>query len=103
LSSDLDMPSVDAPGMRPSGDGWVEAAWPAGVPSPERSTASIEADDSGTGERAMVAASLATAGGGGGAAGGAGSLLRGAVTEVSPVNGFLYSVCDVMTSREVGL
>ena len=38
-----------------------------------------------------------------GTAGGAGSLARGTLTEVSPVNGFLYSVWGVMTSNAVGL
>ena len=38
-----------------------------------------------------------------GTAGGAGSLARGALTEVSPVNGFLYSDCALMTSRALGL
>lgn len=42
-------------------------------------------------------------GAGGGAAWGAGSLTGGAPTEVSPVNGFLYSLFVVMTSRALGL
>ena len=40
---------------------------------------------------------------GSGTGGGAGSWARGALTEVSPVNGFLYSDCGAMTSSEVGL
>ena len=73
--------------------------------SDERTTASSDADDSGIGELAGVLAgtSLITGAGGTGAAGGTGSLARGALTEVSPVNGFLYSVCGVMTSNAVGL
>jgi hypothetical protein len=80
-------------GVSPAG-----AAW-------ERAEASSDADESGIGERAgaVAAASLAAATEGRGTAGGAGSLARGAFTEVSPVNGFLYSVCGVMTSTAVGL
>ncbi len=43
------------------------------------------------------------AGVGAGAAGVTGSLARGASTVVSPVNGFLYSDCAVMTSSDDGL
>lgn len=39
----------------------------------------------------------------GGAACGAGSLTGGKLTDVSPVNGFLYSLCGVITSSAVGL
>ena len=38
-----------------------------------------------------------------GAAWGAGSLTTGALTVVSPVNGFTYSLFEVMTSRALGL
>src|SRR5688572_18626976 len=88
-----------------SGNAFGCGVRPAGLEPPERSDASSDADDSGTGDLAGVfaATSLVAAAEGRGTAGGAGSLARGAVTEVSPVNGFLYSVCDVMTSREVGL
>ena len=41
-------------------------------------------------------------GAGGGAACGAGSLTAGAPTDVSPVNGFLYSLRGRMTSMELG-
>jgi hypothetical protein len=63
--------------------------------------ASSEADDSGTGELAGELGGASSDGRG--TAGGAGSLARGALTEVSPVNGFLYSVTGVMTSTAVGL
>ncbi len=43
------------------------------------------------------------AAGSGGAACGAGSLTTGELTDVSPVNGFLYSLCDLITSTDVGL
>ena len=52
---------------------------------------------------AVAAVSCAAAAEGRGTAGGAGSWLRGEFTEVSPVNGFLYSVSGVMTSTAVGL
>jgi hypothetical protein len=79
-------------------DGWL-------VESDDRATASSDADDSGIGELGgvLAGASLIAEVAGVGAAGGAGSLARGALTEVSPVNGFLYSVCGVMTSNAVGL
>jgi hypothetical protein len=78
---------------------------PTGVLPRERSAASRDADDSGTGEwtGAVAAASRTAEGEGRGTAGGAGSLVRAALTEVSPVNGFLYWVAGVMTSRAVGL
>jgi hypothetical protein len=63
--------------------------------------ASREADDSGTGEFTGECGGASSDGRG--TAGGAGSLARGALTEVSPVNGFLYSVTGVMTSTAVGL
>jgi hypothetical protein len=71
----------------------------------DRVEASSDADDSGTGELAGAAAatSALAAADGRGAAGGAGSLARGAVTDVSPVNGFLYSDAGVMTSSADGL
>lgn len=79
--------------------------WPLGTVPLERTEASRDADDSGTGELtgAEAAASLLAEAEGRGTAGGAGSLARGAFTEVSPVNGFLYSVTGVMTSTAVGL
>jgi hypothetical protein len=79
--------------------------WPLEVAPLERSDASSEADDSGTGglARALGVNSVVAGTEGGGAAGGAGSLARGALTEVSPVNGFLYSVSVLMTSSAVGL
>ena len=88
-----------------SGNAFACGVCAASEPPVERAAASSEADDSGTGEAAGAEASgaFATTAGGGGAAGGTGSLARGALTEVSPVNGFLYSVCGVMTSRAVGL
>jgi hypothetical protein len=73
---------------------------PAGVLPDDFSAASNAADDSGTGELAGVEMARASFIGGGG---GAGSLARGALTDVSPVNGFLYSDCGAMTSRAVGL
>jgi hypothetical protein len=77
---------------------------PAGAAPPERAEASSDADDSGTGEAeegaAWGAGSLTT---GSGRARSTGSGRGGAPTDVSPVNGFLYSLCGVMTSRAVGL
>lgn len=95
LSSDLAAFSGNALGCGVS---------PAGVES-ERAEASSEAEDSGTGEwdGAVAAISFAAASEVMGAAGGIGSLVRGALTDVSPVNGFLYSVWGVMTSTAVGL
>jgi hypothetical protein len=90
--------------VSPEPDGTSDCdGWPAG--SDERATASSDADDSGIGEvgGVLAGASLIAEAAGMGAAGGAGSLARGALTEVSPVNGFLYSVCGVMTSNAVGL
>ncbi len=100
LSSALAAGSADA-GLAPSASGCGVCATASGPL--ERWTASTEADDSGTGERAGAGAGFSASGGGGGAAGGSGSLARGAVTETSPVNGFLYSLCVVMTSRADGL
>jgi hypothetical protein len=79
--------------------------WPAGAEPLERTEASRDAEDSGTGElaEAEAAASLTAEVEGRGTAGGTGSLARGEFTEVSPVNGFLYSVTGVMTSTAVGL
>jgi hypothetical protein len=81
------------------------AVWPAEAVSALRAVASSDADDSGTGDctGVLAATSLTAEVEGRGAAGGTGSLARGALTEVSPVNGFLYSVCGVMTSSAVGL
>jgi hypothetical protein len=103
LSSGLAGPSVSGASLSA---GAVDcSASLAGSAAAERADASSDADDSGTGEcvGAVAATSAAADSEGRGAAGGAGSLARGAVTEVSPVNGFLYSVADVMTSTEVGL
>lgn len=100
LSSALAAGSTEA-GPAPSAAGCGVCATDSGPF--ERWTASSEADDSGTGERAGAGASFSAAGGGGGAAGGSGSLARGVFTETSPVNGFLYSLWGVMTSRADGL
>jgi len=63
--------------------------------------ASSEAELSGTGDAwtgaAWVTGSLA------GDTSAIGSDVTGALTDVSPVNGFLYSLWGVMTSRAVGL
>src|SRR5687767_12438207 len=79
--------------------------WPLTTEPPDRADASRDAEDSGTGELAEAAAatSFMAEAEGRGTAGGAGSLVRGEFTEVSPVNGFLYSVTGVMTSTAVGL
>jgi hypothetical protein len=68
-------------------------------------TASSDADDSGIGELtgAWADSSLTAETDGSGTSGGVGSLARGTVTEVSPVNGFLYSDWDVITDTEDGL
>lgn len=80
--------------------------------------ASSEAEESGTGEAAGAeAASSLTASGddvveekegatsaaAAGAGAGAGSLTTGELTDVSPVNGFLYSLCGFSTSMALGL
>lgn len=80
--------------------------------------ASSEADESGTGDAggAEAASSLtasgddvveeaegATGAAAAGAGAGAGSLTTGELTDVSPVNGFLYSLCGFSTSRALGL
>ncbi|MGH7956006.1 MAG: hypothetical protein ACREH8_03225 [Opitutaceae bacterium] len=90
--------SSEAPVL--SGRAFGCAFLPAGA-DPERAEASSDADDSGTGEFAGESAGTSLEGSG--TAGGAGSLARRALTEVSPVNGFLYSVTGVMTARAVGL
>jgi hypothetical protein len=79
--------------------------WPVEAEAALRADASRDADESGTGDWAgvLAATSLTAEVEGRGTAGGTGSLARGAVTEVSPVNGFLYSVCGVITSKAVGL
>ncbi len=61
------------------------------------------ASATGAGAGAGATATGAGAGAGVGAAGVTGSLARGASTTVSPVNGFLYSVFGVITSRADGL
>ena len=88
-----------------SGGASGRGAWLAAVAPPVRGDASGGAGDCGTGELAgaVAAAAFGAEVEGGGTAGGAGSLARGAVTEVSPVNGFLYSLAEVMTSSDVGL
>src|SRR4051812_30978420 len=102
LSSALPSGSTDL--VELSGNGFGCAVWPAWVAPEDRAEASSAADESGTGDAPTGAARSGTeVGAGGGAACGAGSLARGALTEVSPVNGFLYSVCGVMPSRAVGL
>jgi hypothetical protein len=91
-------------GVELSTIGFVCGVSPAGAEVSERAAASSEADDSGTGECDGAGGAISSMSGeGAGAAGGAGSLARGALTEVSPVNGFLYSVADVITSTAVGL
>src|SRR5258706_16235999 len=94
LSSGFAGPSSRPPGtVELSGNALGCGVWPGRVAPPERCAASSDADESGTGEwtGALAAASLVAAAEGRGTAGGASSLLRGALTEVSPVNGFLYS------------
>ena len=87
-----------------SGQASGSEGWAPLVGVSERAAASRDAEDSGTGEWVDAGGAASwRAGGGGAAGGGAGSLARGALTEVSPVNGFLYSVADVMTSTAVGL
>jgi hypothetical protein len=66
---------------------------PAGSLPDDAALASSEAELSGTGEAwtgGLTGPASATAG-------------AGELTEVSPVNGFLYSLCGVMTSSAVGL
>jgi len=90
-----------------SGSAFGCAVRPLGSEPAEWCAASSEAEDSGTGDVAGVAAGtsrLAAADGSGtGGGGGAGSCARGVFTDVSPVNGFLYSLCGVMTSSALGL
>jgi hypothetical protein len=103
FSSGLGMPSSE--GTELSGTVLGCSDCPVGTEPLDRTEASREADDSGIGELggADAAASRVAETEGRGTAGGSGSLARGEFTEVSPVNGFLYSVTGVMTSRAVGL
>ena len=105
LSSALGAGSAGVAGAELSGAAAGGVGGVAGV-TLERWLASSEADDSGTGELAGAVATTsfrASTEGRGAAGGGVGSLARGAVTDVSPVNGFLYSLWGVMTSRADGL
>jgi hypothetical protein len=87
-------------GLEPSDVAGGSTDSPAGLTS-DLAAASSEADDSGMGEFTGELGGASSDGRG--TAGGAGSLARGALTEVSPVNGFLYSVTGVITSTAVGL
>ena len=95
---------LSADGVEASGHAFVCGVWPPATDVSERAAASSEAEDSGTGDCVRAADAVSWIDGAGGAAGGVtGSLARGALTEVSPVNGFLNSVADVMTATAVGL